>query len=76
VGSSNPKSEAAACFEAYLSDHAIDSEYEPDWRARFEVGGASNPDFLVDPASVSAICEVAGAPQSQGSAPALRPQQH
>ena len=32
--------------------------YEPDWRARFEVAGASNPDFLVDWAGASAIVEV------------------
>lgn len=54
----NPTTEADTRFEAYLDDHEIAFEYEPDWRARFDVGGASNPDFLVDPAGTSAVCEV------------------
>jgi hypothetical protein len=58
VARSNPKTAADKLFEAYLTDHGVRFEYEPDWAAAFGIAVEVTPDFLVDPADTRVVCEV------------------
>jgi hypothetical protein len=58
VPRSNPKTAADERFEAYLWEHGIPFEYEPDWAEEFGIEVEDNPDYLVDPDGTRVICEV------------------
>jgi hypothetical protein len=58
VPRSNPKTAADERFEAYLSEHRIPFEYEPNWAEEFGIEVEDNPDYLVDPDGARVICEV------------------
>jgi hypothetical protein len=58
VARSNPKTAADELFEAYLTEHGITFEYEPDWAAKFGIEVERNPDYLIDPVGARVICEV------------------
>jgi hypothetical protein len=58
VARSNPKTAADERFEAYLSEHRIPFEYEPDWAEEFGIEVEDTPDYLVDPDGTRVICEV------------------
>jgi hypothetical protein len=58
VARSNPKTDADKRFEAYLDDHQVPYLYEPGWRDLFGIEAEANPDYLVEPDGIRAICEV------------------
>jgi hypothetical protein len=58
VARCNRPNQAEEIFRAYLAEHGVRFRFEPPWPDLFGVETTANPDFLVDPEGVRAICEV------------------
>jgi hypothetical protein len=58
VARRNRPNQAEEIFRAYLTKQGVRFRFEPPWRDLFGVETSANPDFLVDPEGVRAICEV------------------
>lgn len=54
----DPKTPGDEFFESYCALNGYLAEYDPNWRERFGVDTAKNPDYLIDRASDGAIVEV------------------
>lgn len=54
----DPKTPGDEFFENYCALNGYLTEYDPDWRERFGVDTAKNPDYLIDRVSDQAIVEV------------------
>jgi hypothetical protein len=54
----NRPTESDRLFEAYLTSRGIPCCFEPPWPEVFGIDVAANPDYLVEPDGVRAVCEV------------------